>query len=216
MPALQRTKVCGGTFGCQLARKMPNQIVKRDASAVMSRLDVHLKNLRCERWNTMNTNLKKLLLALAAAALFVPTTAFGQKSVGGVTGGARLHPGAWTQSGSPSRSMYRGSAPMIVRSESAGDSLAQGPTERRSYSYEPSQQSQGGAGRCSESVATEKAPSQAERSTESRRSYSYEPSTRSREVSGQSYSGPRMQSSRSSRTPLYELQKTNPRKFRSH
>jgi len=35
---------------------------------------------------------------------------------------------------------YRATAPVIVRSEGAPQAVAQAPTERRSFSYEPSQQ----------------------------------------------------------------------------
>ncbi len=50
---------------------------------------------------------------------------------------------AWAQHGRSSsgmmrRSQYRASAPVIVRSEQAPPAVAQTPSERRSFSYEPS------------------------------------------------------------------------------
>jgi hypothetical protein len=88
----------------------------------------------------MNAQFKKMMMVAAFAALFVPTTAFAQKSGGGVVGGARLSPGSWgnqRSSGSVSRSYqsYRRTTPAIVRIERAPTAVAQVPTERRSFSY---------------------------------------------------------------------------------
>lgn len=148
----------------------------------------------------MNLYLKTLLLLVAIGGLFVPATAFAQKSAGGVIGDARLHPGTWSDR-STSRSMrsqptYRSSAPVVVRSESAPTS----PTEQRSYSYEPSQKAQsssGGCG-CGSSAKTEDAVPKTARSTDNRRSYSYEPSINDSSSAPRTYSAPRTRSSRPS------------------
>lgn len=141
----------------------------------------------------MHPYLKNTLLTAATAALFIPASAMAQKSIGGATGEARLHPGTWNQRLSRSRSgsMYRNSAPVIVRSERAPAAVAQTPTERRSFSYEPSQ--------------AVDAPETARRADGTVRSYSYEPAA-------PSYSAPRMRS-HSSR-PSFLLQKTDPGKYR--
>jgi hypothetical protein len=165
----------------------------------------------------MFTFLKTLLMSAIIVGLYAPTT-IAQKSVGGVTGEARLHPGTWGSARSYARSqrMYRGTAPAIVRSEQSPATVAQAPTERRSFSYEPSRENVsvsdnscvcGGT-----NVATEKAPAAAERTTETRSSFSYEPSTAAQNPAPTT----QMRSSRSSRTPLYLLPKSDPRKFRSN
>jgi hypothetical protein len=117
-----------------------------------------------------------------------------------------------SQSAGRSRTMYRSTAPVIVRTESAPNAVAQAPSEQRSYSYEPSQQSVSGPCGCGSTV--EPAPATAQRSTETRRSYSYEPSTSD---SYSAPSAPRMQSrsSQSSRTPKFLLPKTDPNKYRN-
>lgn len=160
----------------------------------------------------MNSYIKSLLFVAIAAALFVPTTVMGQKSGGGVVGEARLRPGTWnSQSTSRSRarsqSMYRSTSPAIVRSERAPEAVAQIPTERRSFSYDPaqgsrSQPTQSGSYGCGSSVRTEQAPATAEPSTTTRRSFSYEPSMNQPSGEQRSYSAPRTQSSRSSK-PRY-------------
>ena len=93
---------------------------------------------------------------------------------------------------------YRVTAPVIVRSEQASQSVAQAPSERRSYSYQPTPCPPVGA-------SDNTAPAQV---NESARSNSYDPSTAEPVV--RSYSAPR---TRSSSIPLYLLQKTDPRKF---
>lgn len=113
----------------------------------------------------------------------------------------------------PSRTIARSrsyrNAPVIVRTEPAPSAVAQAPTERRSFSYEPSQQAKAATPCPPGSASTKPAPATAQRST---RSFSYEPSMGS--DTGQpivrSYSAPRMGSSR---TPLYLLPKTDPRKY---
>jgi len=156
----------------------------------------------------MNSFIKTLLFVAIAAALFVPTTAMGQKSGGGVVGDARLRPGTWnSQSTSRSRvrsqPMYRSTSPVIVRSERAPEAVAQVPTERRSFSYDPaqgsrSQPTQSGRYGCGSSVRTEQAPATAEPSTSTRRSFSYEPSMNQPSATGRSNYAPRTQSSKSS------------------
>lgn len=177
------------------------------------------------RWNvptyerrTMFTFLKALLMSVIIVGLYAPTT-LAQKSAGGVTGEARLHPGMWDQQRSSrsyarTQGMYR-SAPAVVRSEQAPVAVAQAPTERRSLSYEPSRENGSRtANHCGSgtSAVTEKAPATANRSTETRRSFSYEPSTASQNRAPTT----QIRSSRSSRTPLYLLQKTDPRKYRGY
>lgn len=167
----------------------------------------------------MNIYFKQLLLVAAVAGLFAPVSAMADFR-------DYADSKAWTNFGRDSskpRAMsrsYRSNAPVIVRSESKQNAVAQAPTERRSFSYEPSQeaeQTHSGCG-CGGSVSSDKAPETAQRSTETRRSFSYEPSTDSSTVQtpARSYSAPRMRSSRSSQTPLYMLPKTDPRKYRTH
>jgi len=153
----------------------------------------------------MNAYIKMILVGTAIAGLFAPANAFAQKSAGGAIGEARLHPGTWgnqgtSRSATRSRSMYRSTAPETVRTESAPTAVAQKPTEQRSFSYEPKEETKasvGGCG-CGSTVRTESAPTATSRSTESGRSYSYEPSTdssssrmRTTQPSRRSYSTPR-------------------------
>ncbi len=154
----------------------------------------------------MNVYVKTLLIGVAVAGLYSPATAFAQKGAGGVIGDARLHPGSWntqvrSRSHTPSQPMVRSTAPTTVRTETASSEVAQAPTDRRSYSYEPSQPKAsavtGGCG-CGQSAVTEKTPaSTAQRSTETRRSYSYDPAqvesapTASRPANARSYRTPR-------------------------
>jgi hypothetical protein len=162
----------------------------------------------------MDAYIKMLLIGAAVAGLYAPTAAFAQKSGGGVVGGARLHPGTWSGQGS-SRSMtrsqptYRNATPESAPSESAPTSVAQKPTDQRSFSYEPKEEvksskevakaSSGGCG-CGNgsTVRTEPTPTTSAKSAESGRSYSYEPSTASSDSSvktvqptQRSYSSPR-------------------------
>jgi hypothetical protein len=132
----------------------------------------------------MNAYIKMLLVGTAIAGLYAPAAAFAQKSAGGVIGDARLHPGTWSGQGSSrsvvrSQPTYRSAAPETARSESAPTVVAQKPTEQRSYSYEPKEETKVSAGSCGcgSSARTEPAPTTAARSTESGRSFSYEPST---------------------------------------
>jgi len=180
----------------------------------------------------MKTSLKAMLIVVAIAGLYAPATAVAQKSAGGVVGEARLHPGTWnnqrsSRSGMRSRPMYRSNAPAIVRSETVPRDVAQAPTERRSFSYEPTESAgsaeqprkNGGCG-CGNSVRAEREPMTALPSTRSERSFSYEPSADSNnaEPAVRSYSAPRMRSSqpsRSSERPRYLLPKTDPRKYRN-
>ena len=93
----------------------------------------------------MNTFFKRVFFVVALATVIAPTIALAQKSAGGVTGDARLRPGTWnsqrtTQSRMRSEPQYRSTTP----SERAPEVVAQAPTERRSYSYEPSQSTDAG------------------------------------------------------------------------
>ena len=156
----------------------------------------------------MTTYLKSFVTVLAATVLFVPITAFAQKTGGGVVGEARLHPGTWnsqrsSQSRMRSQPMYRNSAPTVVRTERAPDAVAQVPTERRSFSYEPSQgtepntkeQTHSGTCGCSGTNRTiDRSSTNTEPATESRRSFSYEPSMSEPSTTTRSYAGPRTRS----------------------
>ena len=93
----------------------------------------------------MNAYVKMILVGTAIAGLYAPAAAFAQKSAGGVIGDARLHPGTWSSQGSSrsvmrSQPTYRSAAPETVRSESAPTAVAQKPTEQRSFSYEPKEE----------------------------------------------------------------------------
>ena len=141
----------------------------------------------------MNTYVKMLLIGASVAGLYAPTTAFAQRSGGGVVGDARLHPGTWNGQGS-SRSMtrsqptYRNATPEVAPSESASTAVAEKTTEQRSFSYEPKDDTKAskevikansggcGCGNGSE-LRTAPTPTSVPKSTESGRSYSYEPST---------------------------------------
>jgi len=155
----------------------------------------------------MNTFFKRVFFVVALATVIAPTIALAQKSAGGVTGDARLRPGTWnsqrtTQSRMRSESQYRSTTP----SERAPQVVAQAPTERRSYSYEPSQSTdagtktptQSGKCGCGNSVVTEKAQATTEQSTDRQRSYSYEPSMSEPSATPRSYAAPGMRSSNSS------------------
>lgn len=155
----------------------------------------------------MNTFFKRLFFVVALATLITPTIALAQKSAGGVIGDARLHPGTWnSQRTTQSRMRSEPQSGTKTPSERAPEVVAQAPTERRSYSYEPSQSTdagtttptQSGKCGCGNSVVTEKAQATTERSTERERSYSYEPSMSEPSATPRSYAAPRMQSSNSS------------------
>lgn len=158
----------------------------------------------------MYLNFKMLVSAMTLAGLFVATSSGADFYDYNHKVGPQLGRGS-SQSARRSRPMYRSTAPAIVRTESAPNAVAQAPTERRSFSYEPSQQTEAGA--CEGSVASEQASATAQRSAETRRSFSYEPS-----MSSDSYSAPRMRSrsSHSSETPKFLLPKTDPRKYRTN
>jgi hypothetical protein len=145
----------------------------------------------------MKTYLKAMLMTAAVAGLYVPTTAFAQKSAGGVTGEARLHPGTWGnqrasrsygRSYARSRPMYRSTAPVIVRTERTPDAVAQAPAERRSFSYEPSQRADNSVDR-ETVIRSESAPRR--------------------------YIAPRMRSSNRSQLPLYLGPKAESNNYRN-
>lgn len=160
----------------------------------------------------MNTYLKSVLIVAAVAGLYVPTSAFAGKSIGGVTGEARLRPGTWNNQQSArsvvrSRPMYRSTAPAIVRTAPVPSAVAQASAETRRFSYDPALPAEVGTP-CPDTV-TRQVPATAQPSARSYRSYSYEPSMNN------SYSAPRTRS-RSSQTPSYLLPKTDPNKYRNH
>lgn len=163
----------------------------------------------------MNAHVKMILIGAAVAGLYAPTTAFAQKSGGGVIGDARLHPGTWSSQGTSrsvtrSQPMYRSAAPETANSDAAPTAVAEKSTEQRSFSYEPKEEVKSskevakanscGCGNGS-AVRTEPTPTTAPKSTESGRSYSYEPSTtssdstvRTVQPTQRSYSSPRSRS----------------------
>ena len=158
----------------------------------------------------MNTYTKSMPTLAAIAGLAVSASAaFAQRSGGGVTGDARLHPGTWgsqrsSRSYSNSRAMNQNTAP-VVRSDSTPTAVAQAPTERRSFSYEPSQRNEStnsstGASKNSGSCCcgSKEAPFKAQPSKEERRSFSYEPSTSENVAISPVAPAPRMQSSKPS------------------
>lgn len=167
----------------------------------------------------MKTYLKGLLMVAAIAGLYVPATAVAQKGAGGVVGEARLHPGTWSNQRAPrsvarSRPMYRSSAPVIVRTESA-PAVAQAPTDERSFSYEPSQQGET-VTPCPGSGVIESAPETAQRPTRTDRSFSYEPAIEpATEPAVRTYSAPRMRSSGSARVPNFLGPKAERNNFRN-
>jgi hypothetical protein len=85
---------------------------------------------------------------------------------------------------STSRS-FRSNAPVIVRSETAPTEVAQAPTQDRTYSYEPSQQSDSSSG-CAKNGDNGQSSKVAEQPATTQRSYSYEPATSSPTV-GRNY-----------------------------
>ena len=150
----------------------------------------------------MNAYSKKLLPAVVAIAALLTIQVFAA-SVTAAGPSLGFPPGKpyygssnqrASRSATRSRSMYRNSAPVIVRRDSTSSSVAQAPTERRSYSYEPSQRSTVNSG-CNGAVIYERTPAAAQRSTETRRSYSYEPSMNESSAAPRSYSAPRTRSS---------------------
>lgn len=126
----------------------------------------------------MNNYLKSMLVAAAIAGLCVPATAFAGKSIGGVTGGARLHPGTWGNQQSSrsyvrSRPTYRRTAPVIVRTAPTPSAVAQAPTEERRFSYDPALSAE--AGTPCPGAATTHAPATTQPSARTDRRFSYEP-----------------------------------------
>lgn len=93
--------------------------------------------------------------------------------------------------------MYRYSAPVVVQRQTAPPAVAQTPTQRRNYSYEPAQQ----AAPCHPAPS---APPQAQPQAP-RRSYSYEPAAPTYRAPAP---GPRR-----SAPPSYLLPKTDPRRY---
>ncbi len=99
---------------------------------------------------TMKTSWNRVHLAATVALMLIPSMALAQKSAGGVTGEARLHPGTWRHLSSNSINYttdqnyyygnYNNAAP-VMSTESAPAELAQAPDDQRRFSYEPSQQS---------------------------------------------------------------------------
>jgi hypothetical protein len=171
----------------------------------------------------MNPYLKNLLIGAAASAALLTSQVLASKvSAAGPSLGfpaGKPYYGAPNRSGSQwgmrSRSMYRSTTPVIVRSERSSDAVAQAPSERRSYSYEPAQENVSGSIDCHETVVTNESPATAQQPTETRRSFSYEPSMSEPSAAPRSYYAPRMRSSRQSATPLYLRSKDERNNYRN-
>lgn len=163
----------------------------------------------------MNTYFKTLLLTAAVAGLSRPSSVMADFR--------DYNNKAWAQAGrSSSRSMaasrtyraYRGAAPMIVPSEPAPNTVAQAPTERRAFSYEPSETAQSTApatsgGGCKSSATSASSMSTGAQVPQTeRRSYSYEPSLPS-EPRYPSYGG-----SAARKKAAWEYSKADPRRYR--
>ena len=184
----------------------------------------------------MNAYSKKLLVAGLSLLVLFPSLAVAQKSAGGVIGDARLRPGTWnsvrsSQYRTRSQPTYRNSAPIVSHSEQAPTAVAQAPSERRSFSYDPAQEPSAAkslrtpcdCGTVTTKSSTPGAQShesaQAEvRASEGRRSFSYEPSLSDAPTSERTYStpsfqsSPRMQSSRAwSRSSGTKAERNNQR-----
>ena len=158
----------------------------------------------------MNLYFKTLTLATTLAGLLVATSTNADFRDYNYKAWAQAGKQRSSQSARPSRSMYRSTAPVIVRTEPAPNAVAQSPTEQRSFSYEPSQPAVSSG--CDDGVTAQQAPATAQRSAEARRSFSYEPSMND----SNSASRMRSRSSQSSETPKFLLPKTDPRKYRSN
>ena len=184
----------------------------------------------------MNAYSKKLLVVGLSLSVLFPSLAMAQKSAGGVVGEARLRPGSWNSGPSSryrmrSQPTYRDSAPVVRRSERAPTAIAQSPSERRSFSYDPAHEPNAakslgdpcGRGTSTTKSSTSKAeshksPQTEGRSSEGRRSFSYEPSLNDAPTSERTYSrpsfqsSPRMQSSRAwSRSSGTKAERNNQR-----
>jgi hypothetical protein len=131
-------------------------------------------------------NVRKLLMmAVVAVPLGLPTTAAAQESFRDAGSKMRGEFGVSPRRmARRARPVYRAPAPVIVAEPAPA--VAQAPTDRRTYSYEP-------------------APTTAQRGTRTYRSYSYEPTYR--------YS-PTFRSGARSRGPSYLLPKTDPNRYR--
>jgi hypothetical protein len=159
----------------------------------------------------MNTYLKTLLMTGVAVGLFAAETARADFRDYNYKAWAQAGRQRTSQPARRYRPMYRSTAPVIVRTESAPGAVAQAPTEERRFSYEPSQVQAGTP--CPEGVVTEPAPATAERPTRTYRSFSYEPGIEpSAGPAVRTYSRPMR---RDSQKPAYLLPKTDPRKYRT-
>jgi hypothetical protein len=105
-----------------------------------------------------------------------------------------------TSSRMETRSMYRSSAPIIVQRDIAPTRVAQTPSERQSFSYEPSQRVTDS--NKAESGTANPPSGMAQRETRTYRSFSYEPSYQ-----------PSMRGRSGSQTPVYALPRTDGRKL---
>ena len=120
----------------------------------------------------MKTHLHKLMLMTVALGLSGSSLAMADYRDHNDKGWNSLYK---AQSARQSMShSYRTNAPVIVRSESVPTEIAQAPTHDRTYSYEPSQQSDSSSASVKNSDSGQSTV--AERPAQTRRSFSYEPS----------------------------------------
>jgi hypothetical protein len=132
----------------------------------------------------MKTNLHKLMLMTVAIALSGSSLAMADDFRDhNYKGWNSLY--LSSKSHSTSRS-FRSNAPMSVRSETTPTEVAQAPTNDRTYSYEPSQQSDSSSG-CAKNGDNGQSSNVAEQPAQTQRSYSYEPSSNG-PVVGRNYS----------------------------
>jgi len=140
------------------------------------------------------------VLMTAVVAIYGAASAFAAESY--LDAGAKARGDFGNSSRMESRSMYQSPAPTIVQRDAAPSRIAQAPSERQSFSYEPSQRATD-----SQKVESKKLnpPSgQAQRETRTYRSFSYEPNYQS---SGS------LRNRSGSQTPVYALPRTDGRKL---
>lgn len=133
----------------------------------------------------MNTHFKVTLILTVIVGLCVSAVAMAGESW--LNAGSKMRGEFGTTSRSPvaSTPIYRSAPPVVAQSQPAPNTVAQAPTEERRFSYEPAKP----------------AEKKADATVRTNRRFSYEPG----------YSSGSM--SRSSSRPLYELPKTDSRRF---
>lgn len=122
----------------------------------------------------MTTYFHKLLLTTIAIGLSGTSLAMATDINAGNDHKAWTNFGRSSNRSATSRS-YRATAPVIVQSEPVASAVAQAPTTRRAYSYEPSKQGGTSSG-CTSNATSDKSTAAAPQATQAQRSFSYEPS----------------------------------------